>query len=734
MATVASRDKTLYSLREFTDQKAGVRRLLSLPPLQHHVLRACNDPQTHREQLFNLIKYDPTLVAKILNLNAGEINSTDIQERLHGTPVHAIKQLVLAGCAERYAIYQSARADVFDMIRQQWVIALQTAFLSRSLSYQFGYQKPSQAFFAGLLHNVGKLLFQSEDIDDYFQLQQSAENEQELLDLETEQYGFHHALLGSFLANQWGLDPAVQDAIRYHHTDIDKIQDAHPLTRIVFLARTIAETPFDNFKGLLAKARQVFHVEHDELIPLVESALTQTGDVIRSLNINVPASLVTQKLVPFLPEEQAHSRLQETAKHHQLLREIHITGVIDAADTALSGATNEAELQELIIHASKALYGNSQCLFFRHEAAAKSLQGKNLLEPACVSNEIRIRTANEHSLLAQAWRSQKLQDTFRTDDEELSVIDREIINHTRSRGIICAPVASAGSEAGQQEPWGVLVFGFDTDADFQAVSISASIRYFTQKVAYHLHRIETFQQSISQVQETEKGLYTTILKRMVHEINNPLSIAQNNIHILGIKNESDSELRESLLSIQEEITRAANLLKQHLDASIHNSSAYHPVNVNELVSDLLLVFRDGFLESRDILCEQELDQTIPPVYIDDNALKQILTNLVKNAAESMDDGGWLAIHTFDQVIIGNSSYIEIQVLDDGPGVPKAIVEKLFTPVESHKGLDHSGLGLSIVKELSQAIGGFVSYRRTPGEQTLFSVYLPRATQPPDSLH
>ena len=731
MVSVSSRDKALFSLRDFTDQKAGVRRLLSLPSLQHHVLRACIDPQINPDQLFNLIKYDPTLTAKILNLNSSESSITDIQECLSNTPVESIKQLVLAGCAERYALYQSARPEVFDVIREQWIIALQTAFLSRSFSYQFGYNKPNQAYYAGLLHNIGKLLFQSEDIDDYFQLQQNAGNEQELLELEAEQYGFHHCMLGSFLADQWGLDAAVQDAISYHHTAIDKIQDAHPLTRIVFLARSIAESPFRNFRELLAFARRIFTVEHEQLVPLVESALTQTGDVIRNLNINVPSRLVKQNLVPFLPEEQAHSNLQETAKHHQLMREIHISGVIDAADTALSAASTEAELQELIINASKALYGNSECLFFRYNTNGGNLQGTNLHHPHCVSNEIRISVANEHSLVARAWRSRQLQDTFKTDIEELSVIDREISNHTRSRAIICAPVIAPGTAGSQVTPWGVLVFGFDTDADFQVATIQSSIRYFTRKIGYHLSRIDAFQSSISQVQETEKGLYTAILKRMVHEINNPLSIAQNNIHLLSLRHESDAELRESLLNIQEEITRAANLLKQHLDATVQREAACHPVNLNELISDLLLIFKDGFLAARDILCEQELDQTIPPVYIDENALKQILTNLVKNAAESMDNGGTLAIHSHDQVIIGDHTYIEIQVQDDGPGVPQAIVEKLFTPVDSPKGLENAGLGLSIVKELAQAINGFVSYRRTPGEQTLFSVYLPRDTEPPE---
>lgn len=736
MANVSNlfrRDKTVFSLREFNDQKAGVRRLLSLPSLQHHVLRACNDPQISQEQLINLVRYDPTLIAKILDLGASISVSTDIEDRLMTTPAESIKQLVLSGCAERYALYHGARKEVFDFVKQQWIVSLQTAFLSRSFAYQFGYTKPNQAFFAGLLHNIGKQLFQSEDIDDYFSLQQNAANEAELLNLEKEQYGFNHAVLGSYLAAQWRIDTAIQDAIRYHHIDIDKIQDAHPLTRIVYLARCVAESPFDSFKEFILFTKRIFKTEHDELVPLVESALSQAGDVLRSLNINVPTDLVSQNLVPFLPEEQAHAQLQETARNHQLMREIHICGVIDAADIALSQTADETELQEAVNHSAKALYGTSQCLFFCHEGKTKSLRGHNLLNADCVSNEICIHLRNEHSLLAKAFHSRSLCDTFTTDYEDLSVIDREIIDHTYSRAMICAPLNAKCDGDDLNDPWGVLVFGFDTDADFQIASVQSSIRYFAQKVASHLSRIEALQSTIKQVQETEKGLYTAVLKRMVHEINNPLSIAQNNIHILSVKNNEDPELCRSLQNVREEITRAADLLKKHLDSTIQNTETYHPVNINELISDLLIVFREGFLESNDIVCEQELDQTIPPVYIDENGLKQILTNLIKNAAESMDEGGWLGVHTFDQVIINEKTYLEIQVLDDGPGVPKSVIERLFSPVDSNKGIGHSGLGLSIVKELTQNMGGFVSYRRTPGEQTVFSVYIPRKTQPPEPM-
>ena len=113
MVNVINREKALLSLREYSDQKAGVRRLLSLPSLQYHVLRACNDPQKSNDQIINLLKYDPTLIAKILALNSNVRADSDLKKRIADTPRDSIKQLVLAGCAERYALYNGARKEVF---------------------------------------------------------------------------------------------------------------------------------------------------------------------------------------------------------------------------------------------------------------------------------------------------------------------------------------------------------------------------------------------------------------------------------------------------------------------------------------------------------------------------------------------------------------------------------------------------------------------------------------------
>jgi signal transduction histidine kinase len=98
---------------------------------------------------------------------------------------------------------------------------------------------------------------------------------------------------------------------------------------------------------------------------------------------------------------------------------------------------------------------------------------------------------------------------------------------------------------------------------------------------------------------------------------------------------------------------------------------------------------------------------------------------MKNAVEAMEQGGTITITTHDNVILDGKAYIEIQVIDDGPGIPTEIMHQLFTPVASTKGGAHSGLGLAIVKNLMDELSGHISCASDAGQGTRFQLYLPR---------
>jgi signal transduction histidine kinase len=150
-------------------------------------------------------------------------------------------------------------------------------------------------------------------------------------------------------------------------------------------------------------------------------------------------------------------------------------------------------------------------------------------------------------------------------------------------------------------------------------------------------------------------------------------------------------------------------------------------DINGVIQDMLRVMIDARAIPSHIATQCKLDSRMPPIVTKENALKQVLLNLLRNAIEAMSSEGEIVIITRDNVFLGQKRYIEIVVADTGTGISEEVLRHLFEPVPSTKGPGHAGLGLVIVKRLIDELEGEMSCR--PGEQggTKFYIFLPRRT-------
>jgi len=118
----------------------------------------------------------------------------------------------------------------------------------------------------------------------------------------------------------------------------------------------------------------------------------------------------------------------------------------------------------------------------------------------------------------------------------------------------------------------------------------------------------------------------------------------------------------------------------------------------------------------------DLNPDVPPLPLQKDLLKQVLFNLAKNAVEAMHAGGHLKFST-RMVNANGQRQVEIEVADTGPGLPAQVVSHLFEPVDSEKGGDHAGLGLSISRNLVERMNGQITCTSTP-QGTCFLIRLP----------
>jgi nitrogen-specific signal transduction histidine kinase len=148
------------------------------------------------------------------------------------------------------------------------------------------------------------------------------------------------------------------------------------------------------------------------------------------------------------------------------------------------------------------------------------------------------------------------------------------------------------------------------------------------------------------------------------------------------------------------------------------------LNANDVIQNLCKIFFDALFAQHQVTVQTQFDPALPNIVTDRDKLIQIMINLMKNAAEAMQNGGTLLISTHGNIMRNGREYIEISLKDDGPGIPAEIIENLFKPVTSTKGAGHAGLGLSIVKSIVDELDGRIFCQSNEISGTVFQILLP----------
>ncbi|HYY70182.1 MAG TPA: ATP-binding protein, partial [Terriglobales bacterium] len=207
---------------------------------------------------------------------------------------------------------------------------------------------------------------------------------------------------------------------------------------------------------------------------------------------------------------------------------------------------------------------------------------------------------------------------------------------------------------------------------------------------------------------------------IAHEINNPMEAIKNAIFLLADKVQSDGVPVYQILKSETE--RVARIVRQMLGL-YRSAHQVGPVDINDIVEDTLLLFSRQ-LEQKGIRVESRLGKLAPARGSADQ-LRQVLSNLVVNAQDSMPQQGVLTIRTRHvPASDGIHGWIRILVADTGAGIPKNLLHSVFEPFVTTKGEKGTGLGLWIVKGIVENHAGKIRVRSRVGQGTVFKIDLP----------
>lgn len=205
-----------------------------------------------------------------------------------------------------------------------------------------------------------------------------------------------------------------------------------------------------------------------------------------------------------------------------------------------------------------------------------------------------------------------------------------------------------------------------------------------------------------------------------HELRNPLGVMNNAVYFLQtVLSDADENVKEYLGIIKEEIVGSERIVSDLLDSV--RTKPPHPENVGvrEVISQAL---RKCTVPSA-VTLEFNLPDELPPIKVDPLQMHQVFRNLLSNGIDAMPEAGRLIVTgAYDDV----SRMVTVSICDTGTGIAPENLAKLFQPLFTTKARG-IGLGLVVVKNLTEANGGRIEVMSVLDSGTTFSVVLPVGT-------
>jgi PAS domain S-box-containing protein len=241
-------------------------------------------------------------------------------------------------------------------------------------------------------------------------------------------------------------------------------------------------------------------------------------------------------------------------------------------------------------------------------------------------------------------------------------------------------------------------------------------------------------QLIADLQQKQKiESLGTLAGGIAHDFNNILTavLGYTELSLEGV--EKGTHMEEDLKKVLQAGIRAKNLVSQILAYSRKSNEERHPVRIDEMAEEVLQLIRPSLPSSIDIIFTAESKAKILG---NATQVHQILMNLCSNAAHAMQEkGGVLTIGIKDihldkgGLLLKNDlkegEYVEIVVSDTGHGISPEIIDKVFDPYFTTKGLGTgTGMGLAVVVGIVESYGGTIHLESLPDQGTTLHVYIP----------
>ncbi|WLI88656.1 HDOD domain-containing protein [Massilia sp. R2A-15] len=657
-------------------------------------------------ELAALISNDAGMTSKILAVaNSSAYHrasrAVGLEQSLIALGTDMIKTLVISESV--FQTFNNFPHSGSTDLRGFWKNSLGAAFIARDLAGRMEYPHVEEAYLAGLLHNVGRLALLATAPKEYA-FNFGARDDEDLCAVEQRTLQITHSEAGAWLIERWHLDSFLADSVLYHHEPSARLESAHPLIRIVRLAHLMATHGPDD--EAIADGARLCGLEQDDIDAIGAAAARQVEKAAAQLGIDLEGAddiVAPPAFAPATPMDPVRQRLSEEVRNLVLVSEV---------GQSFARQQGENGLLESMTRSARILFDFDNTVVLLENPTGHALVGMPTGERQRIA-EFSI-PLTRGGVVAEAALERRTAFVKR-DAQSLGLAEEQLFRMLGTDSLVCLPLVAGG------RCLGVMIGGL---AAWQVPNCQKRERFMQAFGSQAASALETAlserghaRRQIAHVAEE----YREASRRVVHEVNNPLSIIKNYLSVLDGKLAKREPVVGEMSILNEEIDRVGQLINGLAD--LKPTESPRATNVASVVDDVLRLFRATEFVPAGVQITASMADDAAEIEGDADVLKQILVNLVKNAVEALGSHGRIEIANRGHVNRERALYVELVVSDNGPGLSQDVLANLFSPVRSTKDGAHHGLGLSIVHGLVKKIGGLISCR-SGRAGTTFEILLP----------
>ena len=687
-------------------------------PCQPQVLvklnRLCNSDEPVVDELTRLVAMDPALSLKFLRLEAEAEPSRSTYEIIKRSVAQqgsgGIKNVALF-CLSN-PLSNPLLWDTNVNFNQFWYHSLRCAVLARSLSQRLLPEYSEDAYIAGLLHDVGKLLLWTNFKKDYEPLFKKSIRAASALPAENDSIGTNHCETGWNLLRSLKINPFVADAVLYHHYPVKEIAGGLPLVKIIYAANTFCY-PAEGSSHIELLSSLGFDLNLEQINRIFDETDRQIEKMLADVNLSSDTIL----------ENQISQRKDRESPLFSIFGEFRELSIRHLTIEGSADKDEPVKIQKDVLRSLKILFDITAAYLFFYDPDRNLLIGKpsDVGFSDTIIDNVRLPVVPDGSLPARALSHKKIFDSFGyLSNDLLTIADEQLIHLLKTEGMLCIPLIH------RQKGIGVICAGID-EPQFPLLWDQINlINLFAGQAAAILERITPSEKRSRVAEEVYKTVGDDAIRRVIHEVNNPLGIVKNYLKVLSNKIGEHPGVKDEIGLIREEIDRIPGIIAQLSKSQYKQDTDDEPVDINSILNDLSKLLARSVLEHTNISLNFSPDPRLPQFSGKKSNLIQVFINLLKNSIEAMPAGGHIDITTsFEEHIDGKpGGRIVITIQDDGPGLPDDVLARLFEPGLSSKGPEHFGLGLSISKDIISKYKGIMQCESHKDRGTTFRITLP----------